>query len=397
MKLLCAALVCAATLAASGTASAAALADYPSTSGGIHLYFGMQGRLDTTEAQAVRAARAGDMVTGLAVQLHRFGPAMLAANPSVRLFAYVNGMFSQSKDCGTFPAGWYLYDAAGAKVRARRTGNCLMNPGSTETYAGAAGWTAYVASRCRAALASSPAIGCFIDQMNAAPLGAGFVTGAPVDPDTGATLDSASYMRMVVDNAATLQDAIGAPLIGNSYDSAPRFYGIPTSVLDSSPIGVFEAEHWFGNDPLRSRVRSAWQQAVQMMMDAQASGHGVIVNFDGPGGHAKQWRRYVTASFLLGDQGHAWLEYAPDASTAPFDSIAAMYAMRIGRPAAEHASVAAYRRCGVYRRTYTHGLVLVNPSAHTVRVSLGGTYYGMRGRPQVTAVMAPYTGRILRR
>jgi hypothetical protein len=272
-----------------------------------------------------------------------------------------------------------------------------MNPLSTETFDGAAGWSAYVASLCRAARASSPAVGCFVDQMNAAPLGAGFVTGAPVDPDTGATLSRAGYMQLVVQNASTLQSLIGAPLIGNSYDSAPRFFGIPTSVVDSSPVGVFEAEHWFGIDPRDARERSSWLQAVQMMIDAQTSGHGVIVNFDGPGGHARQWRRYITASFLLGDQGHAWLEYAPNAAVAPYDSIARLYSMPIGRPVAEHASVAAYLRGGVYRRSYTHGLVVVNPSAHAVRVSLGGTYYGLRGRPETTVVMPPGTGRILRR
>jgi Hypothetical glycosyl hydrolase family 15 len=387
----------AATSGAGPASAATSLSRYPSTAGGIHLYFGMQGRMSTTRAQAVRAAAAGDMITGLPVQLTRFGPAMVAANPSVRMFAYVNGMFSQSKDCATYPDSWYLHDSSGAKVRAVHTGNCLMNPLSTEPFGGANGWTAHVAAQCSDDIATTPATGCFFDQMNAAPLGSGFVTGAPVDPSTGAPFARAAYMQLVTDHARALQSAVGAPTIGNSYDSAPRFYGIPTRVVDASPIGVFEAEHWFGNDPLRSRVPSAWRQAVQMMIDAQLAGHGVIVNFDGPGNHTRMWRRYVTASFLLGDRGHAWLEFAPDSRTAPFDSIAPFYRMPIGRPVVQHATVAGYRHGGVYRRAFTHGLVLVNPGARSIRVGLRGTYRGVRGRPLRSVVMTPHSGRVLRR
>jgi hypothetical protein len=399
MKVIRFAVACAVAIAAltsAGAAAAASLTSYPSTSHGIHLYFSMQGRLDATQSDAVRAASAGDMISALPVQLRRFGPAMVAANPAVSLFAYENGMFSQSKDCATYPASWYLYDAAGAKVRAVHTGNCLMNPLSTATYAGAAGWTAYVAAQCRADLATTIAKGCFIDQMNAAPLGAGFVTGAPVDPRTGTPFGRAGYMQLVVAHARSLQTQIAHPLIGNSYDSAPRFYGIPTNIMDTSPVGVFEAEHWFGNDPLQSRILSHWQQAVQMMIDAQTAGHGVIVNFDGPGGHAKAWRRYVTASFLLGDLGHSWLEYAPDAQTAPFDSIARLDRLAIGSATESHASVGGYLRGGVYQRTFTHGRVIVNPTGRSVRVVLGGVYYGLLGNPCHTVLMAPHTGRILR-
>jgi hypothetical protein len=399
MKVIRFAVACAVALAAmttAGSAAAARLAKYPSTSNGIHLYFGMQGRLDATRADAVRAASAGDMITALPVQLRRFGAAMVAANPSVKLFAYVNGMFAQSKDCATFPASWYLYDSAGRRVRAVHTGNCLMNPLSTATFAGAAGWTAYVSALCRSDLATTIAAGCFVDQMNAAPLGAGFVTGAPVDPRTGTAFGRSGYMQLVVAHAKSLQTQIAHPLIGNSYDSAPRFYGIPTNVVDSSSIGVFEAEHWFGNDPLQSRVRSSWLQAVQMMIDAQTAGHGVIVNFDGPGGHVRTWRRYVTASFLLGDLGHGWLEFAPNAQTAPFDSIARLYRVAIGSPAENHTTVGGYLRDGVYQRTFTHGRVIVNASGRTIRVALGAVYYGLRGHPCRSVLMGPHTGRVLR-
>src|SRR5437870_5295904 len=113
---------------------------FPSTLNGIHLAFAMQGRLSTTQSEAVAAAGAGDLVTALPTQIRQFGDAMKAANPNVKLFAYQNGMFAQSKNASAFPDSWYLKTTSGAKVRAVKTGNYLMDPLSTEASGGLAGW-----------------------------------------------------------------------------------------------------------------------------------------------------------------------------------------------------------------------------------------------------------------
>jgi hypothetical protein len=386
----------AAMLLVVGSSANSSPAVVPSTTNGIHLWFGMQGRMSTTKAEAVAAASAGDMVSALPVQIHWYGAAMKAVNPNVKLFAYENGMFSQSKDCSTFPASWYLYTAGGAKVHAVKTGNCLMNPMSTQTAFGAAGWTQYVEQQCAASLADPNTSGCFLDQMNAAPMGSGFVNGAPIDPRTNQPFTNSAYMLMVAAHGQAVASALGAPVVGNAYDSAPRYYSIPTSIVNqASGIGVDEAEHWFGNDITQARNLSAWQQAVQMEIAAQAAGHGTIVNVDAPGASPEQWRSYLAATYLLGNNGGAWLEFAPNGTTPPFDSLSPLYNLPIGSPTETYSTVGGYNAGGYYRRDYTHGMVLVNPSGSAVTVNLGGTYVDVTGQQMTSITLAAWSGAVL--
>ncbi len=379
-----------------GASAESTPAAVPSTLDGIHFEFGMQGRLSTTQSEAVAAAKAGDLVVALPIQIHRYGAAMKAANPAVKLFAYQNGMFAQSKDGSTFPASWYATDAAGAKVRAAKTGNYLMNPLSTQSFQGAAGWTQYVEQQCAAALADPNTSGCFLDQMNAAPLGSGFVNGRPVDPRTGQAFTNAGYMSMVAAHGQRVASQLGAPVIGNAYDSAPRYYSIPTSIVNQAAgVNVDEAEHWFGNDVTQSRVLSAWQQGVQMEMDAQAAGHGTVLSVDAPGTSVEQWRSYLTATYLLGNNGGAWFDFSPDRSTAPFDSLSPLYSMPIGTPTQTASTVAGYNRGGWYQRDYTNGTVLVNPSGSSVTVDLGGTYRDVNGQTESSITLAAWSGAVL--
>jgi hypothetical protein len=379
-----------------GSSANSSPAVVPSTLNGIHLWFGMQGRMSTTQAEAVSAASAGDMVSALPIQIHWFGAAMKAVNPNVKLFAYQNGMFSQAKDCSTFPASWYLYDARGAKVQAAKTGNCLMNPMSTQTAFGAAGWTQYVEQQCASALADPNTSGCFLDQMNAAPMGSGFVNGAPIDPRTNQPFTNTAYMQMVAAHGQAVASKLGAPVVGNAYDSAPRYYGIPTSIVNqASGIVVDEAEHWFGNDITQADNTAAWQQAVQMEIDAQAAGHGTILNVDAPGPNPEQWRSYMAASYLLGNNGGAWLEFAPNGTTAPFDSLSPLYNLPVGTPTETYSKVQGYAVGGYYRRDYTHGMVLANPSGSSVTVNLGGTYVDVTGQQMTSITLAAWSGAVL--
>src|SRR6476469_1330045 len=158
-------MVCAVTNWSTAAASAAS-----TTSSGIHLFAGLQGNSGATQADAVSAARMSDVVSGLAVQIHKFGSAMRQANPNVALYVYVNGELAQSKDCSTFPASWYLYTKSGAKVKSGTNGNCAMYPLSTQPWNGYNGWIDYVQHQCADGLrAAAPlAVGCFVDQISRA-------------------------------------------------------------------------------------------------------------------------------------------------------------------------------------------------------------------------------------
>jgi hypothetical protein len=49
----------------------------------------------------------------------------------------------------------------------------------------------------------------------------------------------------------------------------------------------------------------------------------------------------------------------------------------------------------VYRRTFTKGIALVNPTTSTYTVSLGGSYKDLDGVRRTSITMAPHTGEVL--
>jgi hypothetical protein len=104
----------------------------------------------------------------------------------------------------------------------------------------------------------------------------------------------------------------------------------------------------------------------------------------------RDWHRFALASFLLGNGGHAYFSFSDSRTSsgvAP-DELAAR--TEIGLP------VAPYDRVdGVYRRTYTEGLVLVNPTTATVTVQLGAGYRDASGQVIRSVTLAPYGSEIL--
>jgi hypothetical protein len=67
------------------------------------------------------------------------------------------------------------------------------------------------------------------------------------------------------------------------------------------------------------------------------------------------------------------------------------YEYEIGAPA----GAATRDESGVHRRAFTNGLVLVNPTAETVRVEFGDEYRGSGLRSATGATMRPHTALIL--
>lgn len=55
-----------------------------------------------------------------------------------------------------------------------------------------------------------------------------------------------------------------------------------------------------------------------------------------------------------------------------------------------------YRTGAIWRRYFTGGIAVTNPSATTSVVSLGGTYVGGNGRRVTTLKLGPASGVVLR-
>jgi hypothetical protein len=268
-----------------------------------------------------------------------------------------------------------------------------MNPYSTQSYGGHAGWVAQVLATCKAGLAEAPAArGCFLDQMSGVGV-SNFVSGVPIDPLTGKAFTASQYLTAV----AKVGNAVAATtqVIGNSYESGRKYFTTPTSQLDSSAMQAFEAEHWLGaTQPKDAETLSIWQQSIQMLIDSQAHGKTVLASFGDMSTNTAQWQAFNVASVLLGNNGHALLHFDTGSQTQ-LQLNAPIFHMAIGTPTQTKSTVSGYLTGGVYQRTYSTGLVLVNPSSKTITVKLGKTYHTPNGSAVTSVAMTPYTGQVL--
>src|SRR6476469_6508040 len=133
-----------------------------------------------------------------------------------------------------------------------------------------------------------------------------------------------------------------------------------------------------------------------MMIDGQAHGKGVEIGFtDAPATNEETWRQYVVASYLLGNNGHAWMAFSAT-SKHPYTDPSPLYKMPIGSPVQTASSVSGYQiRPGVFLRRFSTGVAIVNLSGSTARVSLGGTYRDVAGTPHSSVTLASARGAVL--
>jgi hypothetical protein len=340
-RILASAVASLALLGAGNTAHASVAAP-PSTAAGVHVFHGLQGISNTlTLAVAQQTAAASDVVSATPGQLAKFGAAMKAANPKVILLAYVNGGYSKAGTAGSLPASEYLRNASGGYITSTTHQNVLMNPLS-------AGWQANVAAQCKAALGGSVS-GCWLDQTSCAPLTAGFDSAQPVNPVSGALYTKPGWAAAVATELDAVHAQLGATVYSNTYCSGPSYYSYPMSAANAATSTGFEAEHWFTATLANAQNLKTWQQGIDMMIDAQAHGKVVTVSGDFPTTGA--WPAYITASYMLGNNGAALTTYPAPA------------AVSLGAPTQTAASVAGYQHGCVYARTYQNGMVVVNPTS----------------------------------
>jgi hypothetical protein len=136
-----------------------------------------------------------------------------------------------------------------------------------------------------------------------------------------------------------------------------------------------------------------WLQDVNMLTYAGAHGYGVMTVTklwtNATAAQIEQWHRFTEATFLLGDGGLSAYCFT-DAKTAPgLSLITADDTVAIGTPTGAYALVS-----GVYRRTFTNGIVAVNPGSSSVTINLGATYINLSGGHVSSEVLAPHTGDI---
>jgi hypothetical protein len=193
-----------------------------------------------------------------------------------------------------------------------------------------------------------------------------------------------------------IQSFTGKPVVGNSYEGGARYWGVPTNIVNGYGISAFESEHFLNANHTQWTQLAYWTQNVNMMIDAQAHGKGVEVAFnDAPATNEETWRQYVVASYLLGNNGHAWMAFS-STSKHPYTDPSPLYKLPIGSPAQTASAVSGYQiRPGVFLRRFTSGVAIVNLSGSSTTVSLGGTYRDVGGKSYSSVTLASARGIVL--
>lgn len=352
-------------------------------------YQAVAGHRRYSKAEALKQAQRFDFIAATKYAYRGVVPAMKAANPRLRLLAYVNGAYAQRSEGSKYPSSWYLRTKSGAKVRSRAYGNYLMNVGNP-------GWVQDVAARCRSVMRHSGYNGCFLDMMGTASTMSSYTTGTPVNPRTHRPYSDQAWLSLTSALSRRVQAMVGprTPLFVNGLGSGPRYFqrGAPSSQLLKGIDGAL-AESWLhGGEQALSWYPSEreWKQNVDMLRDVAAHGKVAMVTVKtwGRGTQAQKdaWHKYSLASYLLAANGSAQYSFLRDKNADPTAPDPKLLGLRIGVPSA------AYVKAGsVYRRQYTSGMVFVNPTSRTQRVAVPAGY-GAR-----TLTMRPHSGEILQR
>lgn len=141
------------------------------------------------------------------------------------------------------------------------------------------------------------------------------------------------------------------------------------------------------------KPEAQWKRDIDYLSVASQDDKVVLLTtrlIGAPEDLARQWLSYATASYLLGKNG-ARTYFQFDAGDPAYSSAPALNAP-IGAP------VEAYTKLegGIYRRKFSRGIVLVNPTNEQKKTTLDGAYKSLQGNPvDASITMGPRTGIIL--
>jgi Hypothetical glycosyl hydrolase family 15 len=384
-------MVAVATAHGTGTVQTAASAGFVSSANGIHLWAPMHtaSQAFQSESAAVDAAKRFDLITFNPRQLGGYAAAMKAANPNLKLFAYLNGTFLYKRLYGTVPNSMLAHGSNGQVLQSHGYGNYL---GDVDNPA----WKSYVEQNCAKLLSGTDYDGCYLDMLGTGPLWPGYLTGLPINPATGQVWTRLDWLQATSGIASAVASYTGKPVLGNGIGNGPRYFaaGAPSKLLLDGATGA-SAETWTrqAGAPLSYHEPiKAWQQEVDMLGDADNTG-GLALTITkawsaGTAAEKENARLYALATFLLGNGGDSYFYFTAN-KTDPATLDDPLYHLQIGSPVGGYVV-----QNGAYVRTFTSGKVVVNPTSSVVSVDLGGSYRRPDGSFALGATLSPYSAQI---
>ena len=352
---------------------------------------------EPTRAEALALAGRTDLIIAKAATYAGFVEPMRAVNPRLRLLAYLNGTMADDKFGSAFPASWYVRTATGEQVRTVKYGNFMMDPREP-------GWIASRVAECQSLLASSGYSGCALDVLGVTPVAPpyGFVTGPPIDSQTGTIWTQADWLRATTALADSVRTAVRPALLwGNGIGNGTRYAqpGSPTAWLFGGTDGMIaEGLLRSGRAPIGDvPTYDEWKSDLDMVIDAEARGRHLAVDTkvwtEGTDQEKDRWHAFSLGTYLLGTKGaggtvrYVFLRDEKEATTVDHP----WWHLPLGQPKAP----AKQRANGIWERRFDGGRVLVNPSPTAVSVRLPGSFISLSGAVVTRVVLAPYSGELL--
>jgi len=348
-----------------------------------------------TQEQAEAIARRTEVVVARERAFKPYLAAMRAVNPRVKVLVYLNGAFS-GKD-RIYPDDHYARDKDGNRIFSTKWDRWMMDVGNTS-------WSASVAQECTDDIAWTGYDGCYVDMLGTAPLLDGYVSTKPINPATGAVWTANDYVAATSAIGANAEAANSSHIVvGNGLSNGKKYYalsGATAPLLNGLDGG--NAEGWIrgANQGITQfRKEGEWRKDVDMLVDAGRRGSSVLamtkVWVTSTPEQIERWHKYAFASFLLGTDGKSYFSfYADPAGQSMVEASTAHRwdAVDVGVPTGAYA-----KKNGVYRRDFSNGIALVNPTTATVTVPLGGTYLDLAGSARTSVTLTANTAEVLRR
>jgi hypothetical protein len=316
--------------------------------------------------------------------------AIKAANPSTIVLMYQNASSASNSasSTGIYPSGVsYSQAASNGWLLDNTSGQTFTFGGENWLYAadiGSSGYQNAWASNVVTKLDSAPWDGVFLDDVNPTISYHYCVTCVakyPSDATYGAAMGS------FVQNVGTQIQAAGKLAVANigSWSS----YSSTVDPWLQHLSGAMDEEFlkWGTTAGTGYASEATWQTQLREVALAQSE-NKLFLGVSHSAATDQQAALYGYATELLASNGTASYSLAQDYSTATWFP---EYSYQLGQPTGNYTVTSG----GVYERTFTGGMALVNPTSSTETVNLGGTYSGSGLSNVSTVTLAPQSGLVL--
>jgi hypothetical protein len=344
--------------------------------------------------QAVVAARRFDVVAALPTAFAHDVRAMRRANAHVVLLAYSNAMLTSPRSAVGVGADAFAHDQGGHRIRSTRFGQYLMEPSASS-------WRRASVRRCADRVAASGYDGCLLDMLTLGLFAPGYVSALPVVPGTRTPYTQRQWRRQLLRLAHRFVDRRPRLIFaGNTVGNAYRYWQAPVSsrpITRALPAAMMEDFLRGATDPASAfPVGREWRRNLAVVHDFESHARtGLFVTklwAAATPRQVRQWEAYCFATFLLAANGHSYIAFTRSRDRAGALGLNLPYRLprHIGTPRSSAREVG-----GIFRRSFSRGLVIVNPTRHARSVRLRSAYRRLDGSMERSAHLGPHSGEVL--